>query len=354
MAEKKPTHVNSRAEELFVQLFCEAFGPDKASNLQIQYPCVDIYGRHRSIDFALDMPDAKIAIEIDGETYHNPDKVSENKYADDLLKQNSLVYDNWKVYRWVYNQLAKQPERVKDELITFLGEYPVFKQFEPSMPTQLGQTIELRDYQQEAVQSLQAMREQGKSIAMLYHATGVGKTITAASDAKSVGGRTLFLVNALKLATQAKETFAKVWPEATLGEYTGQGKSVDTTVVFATVQSLSKNLSDFNSDTFDYIVVDEYEIIGLNLKSQLNQGFRGLVLFLLTLKIADKAIHRRQYAQNRNLSAERGAASLCSASTRHTLPTYISFRRSTELSACVDLHRVPLRHSTHVPVARAA
>ena len=257
MAEKKPTHVNSRAEELFVQLFCEAFGPDKASNLQIQYPCVDIYGRHRSIDFALDMPDAKIAIEIDGETYHNPDKVSENKYIDDLLKQNSLVYDNWKVYRWVYNQLAKQPERVKDELITFLGEYPVFKQFESSMPTQLGQTIELRDYQQEAIQSLQAMREQGKTIAMLYHATGVGKTITAASDAKSVGGRALFLVNALKLATQAKEAFAKVWPEATLGEYTGQGKSVDTTIVFATVQSLSKNLSDFNPDTFDYIVVDE-------------------------------------------------------------------------------------------------
>ena len=101
-------------------------------------------------------------------------------------------------------------------------------------------------------------------------------------------------------------------------------------------------------------LVDEYEIIGLNLKSQLNQGFRGLVLFLLTLKIADKAIHRRQYAQNRNLSAERGAASMCSASTRHTLPTYISFRRSTELSARVDLHRLPLRHSTHVPVARAA
>ena len=102
------------------------------------------------------------------------------------------------------------------------------------------------------------------------------------------------------------------------------------------------------------VIVDEYEIIGLNLKSQLNQGFRGLVLFLLTLKIADKAIHRRQYAQNRNLSAERGAASMCSASTRHTLPTYISFRRSTELSARVDLHRLPLRHSTHVPVARAA
>lgn len=114
------------------------------------------------------------------------------------------------------------------------------------------------------------------------------------------------------------------------------------------------DLDRLNWGNYDLVVIDEYEIIGLNLKSQLNQGFRGLVLFLLTLKIADKAIHRRQYAQNRNLSAERGAASLCSASTRHTLPTYISFRRSTELSARVDLHRLPLRHSTHVPVARAA
>ena len=48
----KATSVNSRAEELFVQLFCEAFGPEKTENLQVQYPCVDIYGRHRYIDFA--------------------------------------------------------------------------------------------------------------------------------------------------------------------------------------------------------------------------------------------------------------------------------------------------------------
>lgn len=92
MEPAKVTHVNSRAKKLFVQLFCEAFGPDKTENLQIQYPCVDIYGRHRYIDFAMESPESKIAIEIDGETYHNPNKVSENKYADDLLKQNSLVY----------------------------------------------------------------------------------------------------------------------------------------------------------------------------------------------------------------------------------------------------------------------
>lgn len=254
---KKVSSVNSRAEELFIQLFCEAFGPDKAENLWPQYPCVDIYGRHRYIDFALESADTRIAIEIDGETYHNPEKVSENKYADDLLKQNSLIYDNWKVYRWIYSQLASQPERVKDELVKFLGDSPIFKVFESDLPLQQGQTIELRDYQEEAVQSLKAMREEGKTIALLYHATGIGKTITAATDAKAVGGRTLFLVNALKLADQARDTFAKVWPEATLGEYTGQHKDMDQTVIFATVQSISKDLTAFAPTAFDYLIVDE-------------------------------------------------------------------------------------------------
>ena len=225
--------------------------------MQVQYPCVDIYGRHRYIDFALESPESKIAIEIDGETYHNPSKVSENKYADDLLKQNSLIYDNWKVYRWIYSQLEKQPEKVKDELITFLGTSPMFKAFEADLPVQMGQTIELRDYQQEATENLQKMREDGKTIALLYHATGVGKTITAATDAKAVGGRTLFLVNALKLASQAKETFAKVWPEATLGEYTGSQKDMTQTVIFATVQSISKDLEKFSPTDFDYLIVDE-------------------------------------------------------------------------------------------------
>ena len=243
--------------ELFVQLFCEAFGPEKTENLQVQYLCVDIYGRHRYIDFALESPESKIAIEIDGETYHNPSKVSENKYADDLLKQNSLIYDNWKVYRWIYSQLEKQPEKVKDELITFLGTSPMFKAFEADLPVQMGQTIELRDYQQEATKNLQKMREDGKTIALLYHSTGVGKTITAATDAKAVGGRTLFLVNALKLASQAQETFAKVWPEATLGEYTGSQKDMTQTVIFATVQSISKDLEKFSPTDFDYLIVDE-------------------------------------------------------------------------------------------------
>ncbi len=268
------TKVNSKAEDLFVELFCEAFGPEKANNLYVQYPFVDIYGYRRYIDFALENQDMKIAIEIDGETYHNPKKVSDNKYYDDLLKQNSMVYNEWKVYRWAYNQLLKQPEKVKDELVTFLGETPFLKELQQFLPQQQGKTFELRGYQQEAIDNLKLMRENGETIALLYHATGVGKTVTAATDAKAVGGRTLFLVNALKLADQAEQAFANIWAEASRGKFTGSFKDTNAQVIFATVQSISRSLIEFSPESFDYIIVDECHHAAAKTYSQIFSYFK--------------------------------------------------------------------------------
>ena len=111
--------LGSPAEDLFIELFCDVFGPEKSKYIFTQYPSVDIYGNRRFIDFALESDSMKIAIEIDGETYHNPKNISDNKYYDDLLKQNSLISDDWKVYIWAYNQLKYQPDKIKDEIAMF-------------------------------------------------------------------------------------------------------------------------------------------------------------------------------------------------------------------------------------------
>lgn len=99
--------LGSYPEDLFMGIFFDLYGPEKTKHLFTQYPSVDIYGNRRFIDFALESDSIKIAIEIDGETSHNPKKVSDNKYYDDLLNKNSLIYDDWKVYRWAYNKLEK-------------------------------------------------------------------------------------------------------------------------------------------------------------------------------------------------------------------------------------------------------
>ncbi len=251
------SHGNSGAEDRFIDLFCETFGAEKGDYLYLQYPIVDIYGNHRFIDFAMNFPDGRVAIEVDGNTWHQPDKVSEQKYHDDLLKQNSIVHDGWKIYRWTSSQLEKSPDRVKDELVTFLGQSPLFQYIEDALPPQQGSAFSLMDHQEEALSGLQKMREDNKSIALLYHATGTGKTVTAVSDAKSVGKRTLFLAHRHELVDQAMNAFRKIWQDVSVGRYEGNIREKDAYVVCGTVQSVAGNLEDFQPDDFGYLVIDE-------------------------------------------------------------------------------------------------
>lgn len=82
----------SIAEDLFIELFSEAFGAEKAGYLYSQYHFYDIYQNSRYADFVLENGARRVAIEIDDETSHNKSLVASNKFYDDLLKQNSMVH----------------------------------------------------------------------------------------------------------------------------------------------------------------------------------------------------------------------------------------------------------------------
>ena len=252
----------SAAEDLFIDLFSETFGAEKAGYLYSQYPFFDIYQNSRYADFLLENGGRKVAIEIDDETSHNKSLVSSNKFYDDLLKQNSMIYLGWDVYRWAVRQMQIQPEAVKDELRVFLGSQPRFKEIEDYLPAQRGKTLngahlELKQHQREALDALQAMRDRHETIALLYHATGTGKTVTAVMDAKRCGGRTLFLAHTQELVNQAADTFRRLWPEVTVGRYMEAIKEPDTHVVCGSVQSVALHLEDFREDAFSYLIVDE-------------------------------------------------------------------------------------------------
>lgn len=248
---------NSSAEERFIELFCDVFGPERGQYVYMQYPFVDIYGGHRTIDYALHSSERRIAIEVDGNQWHQPGIVSEDKYHDDLLKQNSLVYEGWKVYRWTSRQIEKTPERIKDELVTFLGTSPMFRYIEDTLPPQQGKAFELREHQEEALAQLEAMRNAHETIALLYHATGTGKTVTAVSDAKRLGKRTLFLAHTKELIYQAYNCFRKLWPEVSVGRYVEGYRESDAYIVCGSIQSVAANIGIFAPDDFGYLVIDE-------------------------------------------------------------------------------------------------
>lgn len=248
---------NSGAEEAFVQLFCDTFGIEKGQYVYLQYPFVDIYGRHRSIDFAIKTVDGKIAFEIDGETWHNPSRVSEEKYTDDLLKQNSMVYQNWKVFRWTDSQVHDMPDLVKDQLVTFLGYSPVLMYIDDNMPNQSGAVFELREHQEDALNNLAEMRKEGKTIALVQGATGSGKSAIGVLDAKQVGKRVLFLAHTKELVEQGADNFRKLWKEVSVGRFYENYRDTDSYVVCASIQSLIRNLDCFDPNDFGYLIIDE-------------------------------------------------------------------------------------------------
>lgn len=252
----------SSAEDLFIDLFVDTFGIEKAGYLYSQYPFYDIYQNARFADFVLENGAQRIAIEIDDEASHNPRLVSRDKYCDDLLKQNSMINLGWDVYRWTVRQMQKQPDTVSDELRVFLGNDPRFKEIDDYLPSQRGQAInaeklELREYQQEALDSLSEMRANKETIALLYHATGTGKTVTAVMDAKRCGGRVLFVAHTMELVNQAFATFESLWNNVSVGKFADSIKDTETHVVCGSIQSVALNLDMFKENAFDYIIIDE-------------------------------------------------------------------------------------------------
>ena len=115
--------------------------------------------------------------------------------------------------------------------------------------------------QARALAALEATRAEGNSAGLVVMATGLGKTWLAAFDsARPEFPRVLFVAHREEILRQAMETFRRIRPDAHLGLYTGQEKTPEAEVLFASIQTLGRgrHLERFAPDAFHYIVVDEF------------------------------------------------------------------------------------------------
>ncbi len=145
----------------------------------------------------------------------------------------------------------------------WIGEYRVeydqFREVRNRQPVQPKGEIRPNEMQVEALKSLETLREDGKTRALLISATGTGKTYLSAFDVKSFEPkRFLFLVHNENILKDAKKSYERVLgPKYTYGFYTGNRKDTGATAVFSTIQTMSRQMEDFPRDHFDYIVCDE-------------------------------------------------------------------------------------------------
>lgn len=119
-------------------------------------------------------------------------------------------------------------------------------------------------YQLKCLNVLESVRATGLTRALVVMASGLGKTVTMAFDAKAFrerqgGGRVLFLCHNNDILYQAKTTFHAVnGPERTYGYFHGEEKHLHhVDFLFASFQTMERSRELFDPTEFAYIVVDE-------------------------------------------------------------------------------------------------
>lgn len=117
------------------------------------------------------------------------------------------------------------------------------------------------EVQREALEALMQTRAEGNAAGLVVIATGLGKTWLAAFDVRQMRARrTLFVAHREEILRQALSTFRRVFPYARLGYFTGDERTPEADVLFASVQTLgrARHLETFDPEAFQYIVVDEF------------------------------------------------------------------------------------------------
>lgn len=171
---------------------------------------------------------------------------------EDLFYNHSIVIDDEELKRYSKNwhkpAVSKDLERYDEEYYSDI-ESKVRPLFEP-----IGAQIE-------ALCSLDDTRSEGAKRALVFAATGVGKTYLAAFDSVNYE-KVLFVAHREEIIRQAANSFKNVRNSDNYGFFTGNEKCTDKPVIFASVASLGKdtylNERYFKPDYFDYIVIDEF------------------------------------------------------------------------------------------------
>ena len=175
---------------------------------------------------------------------------------EDLFEHHSIIIDNEELKR--YSQNWHRPAVARD-----LERYEYSHQNEEneSEDTKVRLLYEPRGAQIEALCALEDTRAEGAKRALVQAATGVGKTYLAAFDSKSYE-RVLFVAHREEILKQAAASFRNVRNSEDYGFFTGEEKSTDKSVIFASVATLGRSeyLSEkyFAPDYFQYLVIDEF------------------------------------------------------------------------------------------------
>lgn len=140
--------------------------------------------------------------------------------------------------------------------------------------------------QKDAIENLRNLRNRGQNKGLIISATGTGKTFLSAFDVKECcPKKVLFVVHRRNIALAALKTYKSLFGESkTYSLFSGNQRDIDADFVFATIQTISKDihLSNIDPTYFEYLIVDETHRAGADSYQKLIDYFKPEFLLGMT------------------------------------------------------------------------
>jgi superfamily II DNA or RNA helicase len=247
-------------ESQFEDCFLEAFGEAAGNCLHREFPYADFEGKTRFLDYALFTGKQKFAIELNGESFHHPCIIGQQKYRSQLFKQNSLSADGFKVFRWSMRGMQDREKFISEIQMLFGG----YGSFIPKAAFKLSRQLtskDLYEHQTDTLDYLACERKNGRRAFLIFLPTGTGKTEIFITDICRLQGhppdlKALVVVPTRKLRDQTLARFKERAPGLQCSQdiFCAPGQ---TRVWVQTTAFLQRHYYKIPPEQFDYLVVDE-------------------------------------------------------------------------------------------------
>ena len=138
----------------FEKSFSNAYGMNALKYITREYGICDENGKNYFLDYFVRTKDEKYAVEENGVTYHHPQIIGEEKYKNQLRKQNTCASWGIKLFRFSTEDCAFE-NRIEDDIKQYFGNDP--SNFIDN-GLKIDRSVELYEHQSISLQEIQKRR----------------------------------------------------------------------------------------------------------------------------------------------------------------------------------------------------
>ena len=162
----------------FEKSFSNAYGMNALKYISREYGICDENGKNYFLDYFVRTKDEKYAVEENGVTYHHPQIIGEEKYKNQLTKQNTCASWGIKLFRFSTEDCAFE-NRIEDDIKQYFGS-DASKFIDDGL--KIDRTVELYEHQSVSLQEIQKRRDAGIKAFLIVLPTAAGKSKIVEED----------------------------------------------------------------------------------------------------------------------------------------------------------------------------